>query len=199
MPLTPDQLLAHVRAAEDADGRLPRPSMAGWDTCPFEHEGLRPVRLQEPVLPETPREGEDPAGCRACRAETPAIWSDERWRLLSLEAGAPLLLMLVSRAHHDLTDLPDDLAAELGLLAVRLARAVEGLPHIARAHVYRVGDGGAHLHVFVYARPEGFAQLKGSFFAVWDDVLPPPPADVRAADGRAVAAALAASHGGTAH
>ncbi len=198
MPLSPAQLVAHVRAAEGPDGRLPRPSMAGWETCPFEHDGLQVVPLADPVVPEEPRGDLDPADCGACRGEGRDVWSDDRWRLLSMRSGAPLLLMLVPRAHHDLPDLPDDLAAELGVLSVHLARAVEGLPHIARAHVYRVGDGGAHLHVWVYARPEGFAQLRGSFFAVWDDVLPPPPDDVRAADEHAVAEALAASYGGTA-
>lgn len=199
MPLSPTELRDLVRAAEGPDGRLPRPSMAGWETCPFEHDGLRVVPLQEPEVPEQPRADEDPATCRACAAERPAIWSDDAWRLLSVPSGSPLLLMLVPRAHHDLPDLPDALAAQLGVLSTHLARAVEGLPHVARAHVYRVGDGGAHLHVWVYARPEGFEQLKGSFFAVWDDVLPPPPDDVRAADERAVAEALAASFGGVAH
>jgi hypothetical protein len=83
------------------------------------------------------------------------------------------------------------------VLSVHLARAVEALPSIARCHVMRVGDGGAHLHVFFFARPEGFAQLRGSFLVVWDDLLPPVPADVRASDAAAVAEALARSYGGT--
>ena len=66
--------------------------------------------------------------------------------------------MLEPIAHHDLADLPDDRAAELGLLTVRIARAIEALPHIARAHVSRWGDGSAHLHVFFFARPAGFAR-----------------------------------------
>jgi hypothetical protein len=35
-----------------------------------------------------------------------------------------------------------------------------------------MGDGGAHLHVFLLARPSGFAQLRGTYLAVWDDLLP---------------------------
>jgi len=74
-------------------------------------------------------------------------------------------------------------------------RAIEALPHIARAHVSRWGDGGAHLHVFFLARPAGFAQLRGTFLAVWDDLLPAVPAGHRDRDAAAVASALAA-HGG---
>ena len=68
---------------------------------------------------------------------------------------------------------------------VHVGRAVEALPGIARCHVYRIGDGGAHLHVFFFARPEGFGQLRGSFLVVWDDLLPPSPQDEVTADARA--------------
>ena len=60
--------------------------------------------------------------------------------------GVPLVLMLHTRRHFDLADLPDELAGQLGRLTVRIARAVEDIPHIARCHVYRIGDGGAHMH-----------------------------------------------------
>lgn len=52
--------------------------------------------------------------------------------------------------------------------------------------------------MFVYARPEGFGELRGTMMAVWDDVLPPVPVAHRDADAGAVARALAASYGGTA-
>lgn len=112
--------------------------------------------------------------------------------------GIPLLLVLYPRAHLDLADLPDQRAHELGVLVVHLVRAVEALPHVARAHVSRFGDGGAHLHVFVWARPAGQAQLRGSCLSLWDDVLPEYPAGVADADAVVVARALAASFGGTA-
>jgi hypothetical protein len=70
------------------------------------------------------------------------------------------------------------------------------LPHISRAHVYRIGDGGAHLHIWFFARPEGQAQLYGSWLVVWDDLLPEYPAEVAEADAAVVADALIASHGG---
>jgi diadenosine tetraphosphate (Ap4A) HIT family hydrolase len=106
--------------------------------------------------------------------------------------------MLQPKVHFDLTNLPEDLAAEFGRLIVHIARAVESLPNIARAHVSRWGDGGAHLHVFFFARPEGFVQLRGTCFAIWDDLLPPTPRVVRDADALSVARALSASYGGDA-
>ena len=76
-------------------------------------------------------------------------------------------------------------------------RAVESLEHIARAHVLRWGDGSAHMHVFIAARPEGFTQLQGTFLAVWDDLLPPVPREVRDADAMRVGELLRASMGGS--
>jgi hypothetical protein len=110
--------------------------------------------------------------------------------------GVPLVLMLHPRDHYDLNDLPDDLAAELGVLTTHTARHIQALPHISRSHVYRMGDGGAHLHVWFFARPEGQAQLYGSWLVVWDDLLPEYPADVAAVDAAAVAVALVDSYGG---
>ncbi|MFJ1563575.1 hypothetical protein ACIOG8_04990 [Streptomyces erythrochromogenes] len=47
-----------------------------------------------------------------------------------------------------------------------------------------------------FARPEGQAQLYGSWMAVWDDLLPDYPADVAEADAAIVADALVSSYGG---
>jgi diadenosine tetraphosphate (Ap4A) HIT family hydrolase len=171
--------------------------MTGWDISPFEQEGLVVSRLQPPVLPEPPRHGEDPADCESCRRRDEGLWLDEHWRLTRIGGvGVPLVLMLHPRDHHDLSDLDDDLAAELGVLTTHLARHVEALSHISRCHVYRIGDGGAHLHVWLFARPEGQSQLYGSWLVVWDDLLPEYPADVADADARTVADALVASYGG---
>ena len=112
------------------------------------------------------------------------------------EVGAPLALMLHPRDHYDLADLPDELAAELGVLSTHIGRHIQSLPHISRAHVYRFGDGGAHLHIWFFARPEGQAQLFGSWMVVWDDLLPEYPSDVAVADATIVADALVASYGG---
>jgi diadenosine tetraphosphate (Ap4A) HIT family hydrolase len=171
--------------------------MTGWDVSPFEAEGLRTARLRPPVLPEPPRHGEDPADCASCRRRDEGIWLDDHWRLTQITGvGVPLVLMLHPRDHFDLDELDDDLAAELGVLSTHIARHVQALPHISRCHVYRIGDGGAHLHVWFFARPEGQAQLYGSWLVVWDDLLPEYPADLAEADAAAVADELVASYGG---
>ncbi|MEO7269845.1 MAG: hypothetical protein ABIW49_11630 [Knoellia sp.] len=50
----------------------------------------------------------------------------------------------------------------------------------------RWGDGGSHAHVWFIARPVGMSQLRGTYMAVWDDLLPPVPLEVR--DDNAAAA-----------
>ena len=82
------------------------------------------------------------------------------------------------------------------MLTNHIARHMQALPNISRAHVYRIGDGGAHLHIWFFARPEGQAQLFGSWLVVWDDLLPEYPADVAEEDAVTVADALVASYGG---
>ena len=200
MPLSADQFHARVVRAADAEGRLPLSRMTGWEVFPFEAEGLRVVPLDPPELPEPARAGQGGIDCPGCRDDGTAVWSDEHWRLSTVgqPTGAPLLLVVQPHGHYDLPSLPDERAGELGRLLVHVARAVEGLPHIARAHVSRWGDGGEHLHVFCYARPAGFPQLRGTCFAVWDDLLPPTDPAVLSEDASAVAAALQESYGGSA-
>ena len=41
-----------------------------------------------------------------------------------------------------------------------------------RVQVLRWGDGGEHLHWWLLARPTGILQLRGTFLALWDDILP---------------------------
>jgi diadenosine tetraphosphate (Ap4A) HIT family hydrolase len=197
MALRPDEFYDHALAAADTERRLPLSRMTGWDISPFEPDGLRVSPLRPPVLPEPARQGDEPADCDSCRRRDEGIWIDEHWRLTRITGvGVPLVLMLHPRDHHDLTDLPDELSAELGVLTTQIARHIEALPHISRAHVYRIGDGGAHLHMWFFARPEGQAQLYGSWLVVWDDLLPEYPAGVADADAATVAAGLAGSYGG---
>ena len=197
MPLSPDEFYRHAVAAADEDARLPLSAMTGWDISPFAPEETRVAPLRPPVTPEPPRDGEDPDQCQSCERSDQGIWLNARWRLTRVKrVGVPLALMLHPRQHHDLADLPDDLAAELGVLSTHLARHVEALPHIGRCHVYRIGDGGAHLHVWFFARPMGQPQLLGSWLVVWDDLLPPYPADVADRDAALVAEALTGSFGG---
>jgi diadenosine tetraphosphate (Ap4A) HIT family hydrolase len=196
--LRPDEFYEHAIAAADDDCRLPLSRMTGWDISPFEPDGLRVAPLRPPVLPEPARQGEDPSDCDACGRSGEGIWFDARWRLTRIAGvGVPLVLMLQPRDHYDMADLTDELAAELGLLTTHLVRHIQALPNISRAHVYRIGDGGAHLHIWFFARPEGQSQLYGSWLVVWDDLLPEYPADIADADARIVADALVASYGGS--
>ncbi|MCG5446639.1 hypothetical protein NIE79_005339 [Micromonospora sp. NIE79] len=84
-----------------------------------------------------------------------------------------MVLILESRTHLDLGDLPNLLAAELGVMTVRLERAIRSLDGVARVHVNRWGDGSAHLHMWFLARPYGLLQLRGTFLSLWDSILPP--------------------------
>ncbi|WP_432908489.1 hypothetical protein ACQP1S_31925 [Micromonospora matsumotoense] len=84
-----------------------------------------------------------------------------------------MVLILESRSHLDLGDLPNLLAAELGVMTVRLERAIRSLDGVARVHVNRWGDGSAHLHMWFLARPYGRLQLRGTFLSLWDSILPP--------------------------
>ncbi|MBV1852720.1 hypothetical protein [Catellatospora tritici] len=197
MALRPHEFYEHALAATDEQRRLPLSRMTGWDISPFEQDGLRVTALRPPVLPESPRQGEDPADCHSCQRQDQGIWFDDHWRLTRVaKVGVPLVLMLHPRTHHDLEDLPDELAAELGRLSAHIARHVGALPGVSRAHAHRFGDGGAHLHIWFFARPEGQGQFFGSWLIVWDDLLPEYPADLAEADAEIVVDALIASYGG---
>jgi hypothetical protein len=151
------------------------PDFVSWPTFPFEGD-LRIKALEDPVAVEPPRHGEDAESCLACAAPDDAyIWVSDRWRVRALDrpTGLPMVLILESRSHLDLGDLPNLLAAELGVITVRLERAVRSLDGVARVHVNRWGDGSAHLHLWFLARPYGRLQLRGTFLSLWDDILPP--------------------------
>lgn len=189
---TPEELYERALAAADVEGRLPLPPVDTWETFPFDGE-LRARPLLPPLPSEQPRLGEDAADCWRCALdEEDAIWSDEHWLLAPLAepSGLPVIVILQPRAHHDLGDLPPDLAAELGPLIVRIERAVAAVGEIGRVHVGRWGDGSAHLHFWFMARPARLPQTVGSFAAIWDDILPPTPEPIWRANLAAVAAAL---------
>lgn len=112
--------------------------------------------------------------------------------------SAEEVVLLQPRVHCDLGNLPADLAAELGPLLVRVERAVDAVGEIGRVHVGRWGDGSAHLHFWFVARGARRPQLRTSFAAIWDDILPPHPEELWRANLAAIAAALGAG-GGTAH
>ena len=186
MAETPEEL--HARAA----GALRMPPVEEWDSFPFDGE-MTPRALQPPVDREAPRHGEGGVNCSRCAAsDDEYIWTEGRWRLYSPESnGLPIVVLLEPREHFDAPgDLPDEIAAELGIMLSRIERAVRSLDGIGRVHVCRWGDGGEHLHWWFMARPARFPQLIGSFAAIWDDILPPTPAAIWEENLAQVAAAL---------
>ncbi|MBW3648104.1 MAG: hypothetical protein KY440_10070 [Actinobacteria bacterium] len=82
-------------------------------------------------------------------------------------------LMLHTREHIDFDALTDEAAAEMGVRLIWMQRALASIEGVGRVHVAKWGDGGAHLHIFVIARPRGMLQLKGMFLTTWLHALPP--------------------------
>jgi diadenosine tetraphosphate (Ap4A) HIT family hydrolase len=189
MPETPEQLYERARDA------LRRPPLEEWEQWPFDGD-VRPRALLPPEPVERPRFGEGGVDCGRCAAaDDEYLWTNESWRLWTFDrpTGLPVVVLLESRDHYsEPGDLPDDLAAELGVLLARIERAVRAVGEIGRVHVCRWGDGGEHLHWWFMARPARMPQLIGSFAAIWDDVLPPTPEDVWRENLAAVVRALEA-------
>ena len=186
MPETPEQMY------ERAAGALRMPPVEEWETFPFDGE-LRPRALLPPVEREQPRRGAGGVDCERCSAADDVyVWSNERWRLYGLgPTGLPVIVILEPREHvAEVGDLPDDLAAELGVMLAKIERAVRSVGEIGRVHVCKWGDGSEHLHWWFMARPARIPQLIGSFAVIWDDVLPPVPEEVWRENLAAVKAAL---------
>ncbi|WP_370327982.1 hypothetical protein [Euzebya sp.] len=190
--LAPD-LLGHLPIGErpvlDPDG------IAGWEIFPYEVDTLTPKVLEPPVLPEPPRQGEDgPTNCRVCAPSDNEVWTDGRWWVHHTggPTAVPAQVWLGPVAHHDLDDLPVDLVSELGPMLQRVSRAIARLPGVGRVHVNRWGDGAAHLHLLLIARPAGMMQLRGSCLISWDDLLPPMHRQTWETNMHAIAAALEA-------
>ncbi len=203
MPESAKDYYNRVLAATDADGRLPvaLEQMPGWDIFPFEVDTLRLKPLQPLLEREPDRQGEDPANCR-CRQGSKTdgvIWSDKHWRVSVERSGLPIIAILVPHDHHDLADLPAELAREFGRLLVVIAAAIEALPSVGRTHVARYGDGGAHLHVFLFGRPLRAGQFRGSTLIDWEENLPRVPDEVAAENAKFVADRIVAAYGGHAH
>jgi hypothetical protein len=177
----------------------PLPDFTRWPSFPFEGD-MRVKPLTPPIDAEPPRSGEDPANCIACNTPDDAyVWVSERWRVRAMDrpTGLPVVLILECRSHFDLGDLPNLLAAELGVMTVRLERAIRSLDGVARVHVNRWGDGAAHMHMWFLARPFGRLQLRGTFLSLWDDILPVIP-ERQWRENLALVAAWLAEFGGTA-
>lgn len=182
------------------ENTAPLPDFTRWPSFPFEGD-MRVKPLAAPVDVEPPRSGEDGADCVACSTPDDAyIWVSERWRVRAMDrpTGLPMVLILECRSHLDMGDLPNLLAAELGVMTVRLERAIRSLDGVARVHVNRWGDGSAHLHMWFLARPYGRLQLRGTFLSLWDDILPVIP-EQQWRENLALVAAWLADFGGKAN
>jgi hypothetical protein len=201
MAESPEDLYARIVDQAGVDGHLPMTPAQTWDVFPWEvvDGAMVPKVLAAPLTQEAPREG-DPGGeaCRTCAAhdDGKAIWENDSWTLRPMpRGGLPLILMLEPKEHLDYTDLSDDQAGELGRLSLWLTRIMSGLEYVGRVHVMRIGDGGAHFHLWFIARPERFGQILGSFALEWDDMLPATPEESWLSDQRTVAQKLARHDG----
>jgi hypothetical protein len=204
-PESPEDFHARVLAATGPDGRLAVnvEEMPGWDIFPFEIDSLRIKPLQPLSDEEPPRAGEDPAECSCARPADPAradrvVWSNERWELtLDTSMKLPIGVNLGPREHCDLPTVPDHLAGEMGPLIVAVSAAIESLPSVGRVQLAKYGDGGAHLHLFLFGRPARMLQLRGSPLLDWEENLPPVPLEVHRANAEHVARRLLAAVGGS--
>jgi diadenosine tetraphosphate (Ap4A) HIT family hydrolase len=187
VPETPEEL---YERAKDA---LRVPPVEEWEAWPFEGE-LRPKELLPPMDAERPRHGERGVDCWACTTpDDRFLWTSDRWRLSPGRepTGLPVIVILFPREHYaDPGDLPQELAAELGLMIARVERAVRSVGEIGRVHVCRFGDGSEHLHWWFLARPARLPQLTTNLVAIWDEVLPPLPEELWRENLAAVKVAL---------
>ncbi|MFG1910053.1 hypothetical protein [Kribbella sp. NPDC048928] len=104
--------------------RLSVAPLLGHPFFPFEGE-VQAVPLDQPVLPEPPRNGEDGGKpCPKCAdPDRSVIWQDEQWQLKTFgPTGLPLVTLLESREHYRLDNLPP--AAEHLANARRVAAAL---------------------------------------------------------------------------
>lgn len=189
--MTPEELYAHALR----EG-LRTPPVEEWDEWPFEGP-VRPKALLPPVEAEPPRVGAGGVGCLHCsRGDAEYLWTDDRWRLLAFPepTALPAIVILTPREHvAEIGDLPPALAADLGRVLGKVERALYALGEIGRVHTCRYGDGSEHLHFWLFARPARLPQVRTSFIALWEEVLPPLPEEVRRANLERIAASLSAS------
>jgi diadenosine tetraphosphate (Ap4A) HIT family hydrolase len=167
---------------------------------PFEGDiSVKP--LEAPVVPEPDRRGLTEDTCESCRKpDSEYVWTDELWRLVPYTPTQVRgIVLLEAREHLDsFSDLGPGLLAELGPMTARIERVLLDLGDVARVHVCRWGDGGAHFHMWFIPRPLGALQLRGSMLPMWLDLMPDLGDDVANAAFTKIAAGMAAG-GGVAH
>ena len=176
------------------------PDVVNWPIFPF--EGDMRVREIQPRLDQERVRNGDPGGdpCHRCAEDASndaPIWSNGRWavrRLTFNGRASPFpAYMLEIVEHADIDALTEDLAAELGVLTLRLNNALLTLGTVGRVHFNRWGDGAAHFHVWFLGRPAGAWQFSGYTLPLWGFTLPSLPEDELAANDLAIAASLKAA------
>jgi hypothetical protein len=144
----------------------------GDEHLPF--VGPLTVRALVGEAAEEPQRGSGAELCDACRApDEEYVWVADRWRVRATRrpTGLPVVLALESRHHLDLGDLPNLLSAELGVMTVRLEKAIRSLPGVAQVQVNRWDDSEGHLRVWLLARPDGRPELRGPYLPEWRNRL----------------------------
>lgn len=162
-------------------------------TLPYQ-EPLVPREPGPRQIPEPARVGEQGGPpCRICAGRTTAaVWSDAHWTLHPPVQGSLTgAVWIASREHFDsFADMPSDAAATFAGVVARAERAILSLGDIARVHLYRWGDGGAHFHVWLIPRPLGMLEAAGMMLPLWEDALPNVGDEQLADAARRVAAAM---------
>lgn len=181
--------------------RLDLPSVTSWPIFPFEGD-MRVREVAERMPEEKLRKGDpggEPCECSSddLKSLSEPIWTDGRWLVRPIRfgsKGAPFpTYMLETVEHLDIHDLDEEYGAELGVLTLRLDRAIMSLEDVGRVHFNRWGDGAYHFHVWFLGRPKGAWQFSGFTLPLWGFTLPPLEADVHAANDALVAASLTAA------
>lgn len=167
------------------------------------HRGLAAKELDEPVDAEPARRGAGgvDCGCAAPVADWQGVvWSDNLFAVTApLDSSLPFAVFLKPLRHAGLADLTRADARRQGELLTLVERIAVELLSVPRVQALRWADGGEHLHWWLMARPTGALQLRGTFLALWDDLLPLRGPDAVRADALLVAQRLAEVAGGTVH
>jgi len=160
-------------------------------------DAIAATRLEDPVIPEEPREGE-PGGapCSYCAAsDEGALWANSHWRAMPRTwSSIPGGIVLLSKAHVDtLGAMTPQRQAEFGVIAGAIENAIMSLGTAARVHMYRWGDGRAHFHVHFIPRPLGRRQLSWRYLPFFETLLPRPAKEDMAAVSERLAEAMSSA------
>lgn len=167
----------------------------------FPFDGDLSLRAMTPLMhTEVVREGEGGRSCKSCDSDERTLWSNERWKITRMTPTAnPVGLFLETVDHIDFEDFDDELAADYGLLTVRLESAIRSLDSVGRVHIHRWGDGSSHFHVWFQGRPARQLELYGWGNVLWSQLAEPLPHDVVDANNAAVIEHVCGSLGGQTH